>query len=271
MVRGKQHFSRDKIVAIVLANNEAATIGAILGSLNKLTKSKHGIANFFSGNKPILGGIIVVDDGSTDKTAKIARKKGAQVVSLGQNCGKSYAFFRGVNAANELGAQIVVTLDADLKPVSKEQLESLVKPVLSGQFNMAKGTILGDTGDLSGQRAIRMSVLMPLLRGNEKWGMYFGLKGGKLIKRRNYGLETALNVLVPKSIDVNTEFETRRPYGAKTPIQIQKQDALEIAMVYWRRLRLANKLRQRRWSGLQAQTELRKRYKIWKARRRKVT
>ena len=57
--------------------------------------------------------IIVVDDGSRDRTAEIARSKGALVVSHGQNMGLGAALRTGLNKARELGADCAVTFDAD--------------------------------------------------------------------------------------------------------------------------------------------------------------
>jgi len=54
--------------------------------------------------------IIVVDDGSTDSTAQIAKREGAIVVSYKQNKGKAFALKTGFNKAKN---EVVVTIDAD--------------------------------------------------------------------------------------------------------------------------------------------------------------
>jgi glycosyltransferase involved in cell wall biosynthesis len=57
--------------------------------------------------------VIVVDDGSTDRTGAEALEAGAQVVSLGRNRGKGVALRAGFDAALAGGASVVLTLDAD--------------------------------------------------------------------------------------------------------------------------------------------------------------
>jgi glycosyltransferase involved in cell wall biosynthesis len=58
-------------------------------------------------------GVIVVDDGSTDATAKVARDAGAEVVVHSENRGKGAALASGLARAVEHGAQAAVSVDAD--------------------------------------------------------------------------------------------------------------------------------------------------------------
>lgn len=57
--------------------------------------------------------VLVVDDGSTDHTAAIARKAGADVLVQSPNQGKGAALLAGFSTALERGCQAVITLDAD--------------------------------------------------------------------------------------------------------------------------------------------------------------
>jgi glycosyltransferase involved in cell wall biosynthesis len=57
--------------------------------------------------------VIVVDDGSTDGTARAARAAGARVIGHSRNLGKGTAIRTGLSVAAELGAQVAVTVDAD--------------------------------------------------------------------------------------------------------------------------------------------------------------
>jgi glycosyltransferase involved in cell wall biosynthesis len=57
--------------------------------------------------------VIVVDDGSSDRTSEIARLAGADVVRLEHNTGKAYALLLGLRRALETGCTLAVMLDAD--------------------------------------------------------------------------------------------------------------------------------------------------------------
>ncbi|MBU0458094.1 glycosyltransferase family 2 protein [Patescibacteria group bacterium] len=57
--------------------------------------------------------VIVVDDGSNDKTASVARKAGAYVISHVENCGAGAATMTGIELARKMNAEAIVTLDAD--------------------------------------------------------------------------------------------------------------------------------------------------------------
>ncbi len=57
--------------------------------------------------------VIVVDDGSTDRTAEVAKLAGAEVIRLDHNTGKAYALLLGLRHARETGCTTAVMLDAD--------------------------------------------------------------------------------------------------------------------------------------------------------------
>lgn len=57
--------------------------------------------------------VLVIDDGSRDKTSKVAQQAGAQVIQQTPNQGKGIALRKGFKHALDSGYQVVVTLDAD--------------------------------------------------------------------------------------------------------------------------------------------------------------
>ena len=69
--------------------------------------------------------IIVVDDGSTDATADVARGCGATVVAVDRNRGKGHAIKLGAGRAT---GEILLFLDADLKNLDAGKIKSLVEP-----------------------------------------------------------------------------------------------------------------------------------------------
>ncbi|MDD5624077.1 MAG: glycosyltransferase family 2 protein [Candidatus Peribacteraceae bacterium] len=93
--------------------------------------------------------VIVVDDGSTDGTARKVQELGALLIQHGENCGAGAATMTGIEAARRLGADVVVTLDADeqhdpndipllLKPLEEERAD-IVFANRFGPFGFAQG------------------------------------------------------------------------------------------------------------------------------------
>lgn len=82
---------------------------------------------------------LVVDDGSSDRTADVARELGVHhVLRLGSNRGLARAFANGIEKALELGADIVVNTDADNQYCAAD-IPKLVAPILANQADMVVG------------------------------------------------------------------------------------------------------------------------------------
>jgi glycosyltransferase involved in cell wall biosynthesis len=83
---------------------------------------------------------LVVDDGSSDRTATVARELGAHhVLRLGSNRGLARAFANGLERALELGADIVVNTDADNQYCAAD-IPKLLAPILANQADMVVGS-----------------------------------------------------------------------------------------------------------------------------------
>lgn len=83
---------------------------------------------------------LVVDDGSTDRTAEVARECGAHhVLSLGSNRGLAMAFRRGIDHALARGADIVVNTDGD-NQYCGEDVAKLIEPVLAKRAEIVVGS-----------------------------------------------------------------------------------------------------------------------------------
>lgn len=108
------------LTCIICAHNEAPRIGGVLG-----VASPH----------PLISQVIVVDDGSTDDTARVVRSfPSVEVISLRERCGKSRAFAAGVRAARH---DYIMHLDADLRNLTAANITALAEPVLSRGYGMS--------------------------------------------------------------------------------------------------------------------------------------
>jgi glycosyltransferase involved in cell wall biosynthesis len=89
--------------------------------------------------------VVVVDDGSDDDTAAVAREQPVWVLRHIVNCGQGAALQTGLTFALTRGAEIVVTFDADGQHASAE-IERLVEPIRKGHFDVTLGSrFLGQT------------------------------------------------------------------------------------------------------------------------------
>ena len=86
--------------------------------------------------------ILVIDDGSTDETAKAARENGADhIVRLSRHRGLAQAYAYGLDACLRLGADVIVNTDAD-NQYRAEDIAKLVEPIFKGESEM----VIGDRG-----------------------------------------------------------------------------------------------------------------------------
>ena len=86
---------------------------------------------------------IVVDEGSSDDTAEVARDAGAAAVHLPLNRGQGAALRTGYRLALATGARLVVTMDADGQHEPSE-LPRLVQPIVDGRADVVNGSrVLG--------------------------------------------------------------------------------------------------------------------------------
>ena len=118
----KRDTAPQNITVILPAYNEEVSIGSIV----LLTR-------FYADN------VIVVDDGSADRTAEIARKAGAEVIIHKTNTGKGGALKTGFKAAAEMGADIIVTMDSDGQH-NPADIPKLIAPIIEGNADIVNGS-----------------------------------------------------------------------------------------------------------------------------------
>jgi hypothetical protein len=121
---------RDRVAIVIPAYNEEDNIAHVL---DRIPPTVCGLGT----------AVLVMDDGSRDRTGEIARARGAAVARHVTNLGGGAALRTGYRLMVDSGAQIVVTLDADGQH-RPEEMAALVQPILDGTVDMAHGSrVLG--------------------------------------------------------------------------------------------------------------------------------
>lgn len=83
--------------------------------------------------------VLVIDDGSTDRTAEVARMAGADhVVVNTRNVGLAWSFRRGLDAALAAGADVIVNTDGD-NQYAGAGIPALIAPILRGDADIVVG------------------------------------------------------------------------------------------------------------------------------------
>jgi glycosyltransferase involved in cell wall biosynthesis len=131
------------VLVVVPVHNEALALGAVLAEL-------HADAPDYD--------VVVVNDGSTDTTAEVARAAGVPVIDLCFNLGIGGAVQAGFKYALERGYPIVVQLDGDGQHAPAE-IALLIGPVRAGECEMAIGSrFTNGRGDYDGSVARRLAT-----------------------------------------------------------------------------------------------------------------
>jgi hypothetical protein len=122
---------KDRVAVVIPAYNEEDNIGSVLP---RIPETVCGVET----------AVLVVDDGSRDRTGDVAREHGAAVARHVTNLGGGAALRTGYRMMSDSGASVVVTLDADGQHLP-EEMSRLVQPVLDGEVDVAHGSrVLGD-------------------------------------------------------------------------------------------------------------------------------
>ena len=159
-----------KVSVIIPAYNEAERIQSVLDAVDKAS---------------LADNIIVVDDGSTDETEEIVQQSKVRVklISLETNTGKANALSQGVESAPD---DTIMFLDADLKGLTPEHVDDMIRTYSEGNFDMVigvfhKGRLNTDISQkisphLSGQRILSADIWNKLDRSKaEEFGVEMAL------------------------------------------------------------------------------------------------
>lgn len=163
------------VSVVVPAYNEASRIGAVLKPLVACSA---------------VDEVIVVDDGSDDGTADVARRFPVQVVSLPENCGKAKALDEGVTRARN---DVLLFLDADLVGLTEKHIEQFIHTYSDTGVDMVVGVFA------NGRRNTDFAQKFnPYASGQRMLTKRLWDRAKVNVHEMNYGIEFALSKLAVK-------------------------------------------------------------------------
>ena len=179
-----------KLIVFIPAFNEESTIRDVIEAVPGKIESVDDIQ------------VIVIDDGSTDGTAASVASTDAIVISHHRNCGIAQSFRSGLRACLEHGADIAVSIDADMQ-FDPTHIPAVIAPILHGRADL----VVADR--FSGQ--IRPDG-MPLVKyyGNQVMTRLINVITGSQFRDvssgfRAYSREALLNLNVQSSFTYTQE------------------------------------------------------------------
>lgn len=134
-----------KLLVLLPAYNEEKTIYQVIKNIPSRIEGIETIE------------VLVIDDGSKDRTKENAARAGAQVISLPENRGLSFVFQKGVEEALKRKAEVMVNIDADGQFKSGD-IACLAKPIVRGEADLVTASRFKDK---------KLILKMPWLK---KWG-----------------------------------------------------------------------------------------------------
>jgi dolichol-phosphate mannosyltransferase len=116
-------YKGQRIILIAPAYNEEQKIGEVVRRVPR----------------EIVDSVLVIDDGSTDRTAEVAARQGAKVIELGRVCGVGAAIRHGYQYAQQCSYDIVVTIAGNNKD-SPEEISRLLDPICDKGYDFVMGS-----------------------------------------------------------------------------------------------------------------------------------
>ncbi len=199
-------MNRKKISCIIPAYNEEKTVIKVINSVKK---------------SRVFDEIIVVNDGSEDKTAEVlSREKGIIFINLPRNVGKGGAVWHGIQNAT---GEIIVMIDADLIGLTKLHFRKLINPLLNNESDVCIGIIRHKKqrfrslaqkvgSDLSGQQAFFKKDIMGADIKSSKFGLEITLKNHfkkKNLRIKKLSLDGVIHVMKEEKMGFKQGFVAR--------------------------------------------------------------
>ena len=166
-------MKKQRVIVFLPAHNEEEAIGEVI---RRIPRHFH---------PDVEVSVLVIDDGSTDRTAEAAQEAGADYICRWpENCGLGAAVRRGLEECVRLGADIGVMIDAD-NEYPPEQIPDLLAPIFAGEADYTIGSrFLGTIRGMKWHRRLgnyAFTWLQSLLLGQR---LYDGQSGMRAFSRQ---------------------------------------------------------------------------------------
>jgi glycosyltransferase involved in cell wall biosynthesis len=227
-----------KIIAIIPAFNEEIAIGSvILRTLQYVDK------------------VIVVDDGSSDKTKEVAKLAGAKVISHPENLGKGHGIKSGFEAIDD--EEVIILIDGDGQN-NPDDIPNLMTPILEGNIDFVNGSryininVIDDTPTYRrvGQKVLDKATNISSgldITDSQSGFRAFSKKAIPYFKMRDSGFaiesemltdaaENGLKIVeVPISVRYDVDGSTKNPisHGVKVLLKIIKDMEFRRPLIYF--------------------------------------
>ncbi|HDL09789.1 MAG TPA: glycosyltransferase family 2 protein [Candidatus Omnitrophica bacterium] len=193
-------------VILIPAYNEEKNIGSIIADLNEINPSE----------------IVVIDDGSQDRTAEVARRMGAKVLRLDRNYGKGRALKKGLEYVLHTDASVVFIMDAD----GQHRAEDVLK--LYNHYKKFRPDVI------VGNR-MNNPWNMPVIRRVTNWIMskIISIMCRTKIPDSQCGLKLFSRKVIEKVNITSRKFEVESELLLKAAREGFKIDSVDISSVYF--------------------------------------
>ncbi len=207
-----------KIIVQIPAYNEEKTIGLVIKDIPRKINN-HKVE------------VLVIDDGSRDKTSQVAKDAGAEhIIRNIKNSGLAYSFQKGLNEALRLGADVIVNTDADFQYNQKE-IPKLILPIIEGKADIVSGnrqveklshmTSAKKYGNIIGSKVVKFSA------GNKIKDASSGF--------RAYSREAALKLFITSTHTYTHESliqaENKKLKAIEVPVEFNKREGGESKLI----------------------------------------
>ena len=200
-----------KCIIVIPAHNEEEAIAKVIGKVPRDFREDVNVS------------ILVVNDGSTDRTVEVSKRAGADyIISMPGNCGLGATVRKGLKQAYEWGADVAIMIDGD-NEYPAESIPELVEPILAGKADYVMGSRF--MGTIKGMKVHRRlgnyfftCIQMILLRHR----IYDGQSGFRVFSRPvlrdleiihdyNYAQVMTLNIMRKgyRMMEVPIEYQVR--------------------------------------------------------------